>query len=363
MQWKNNFESPALCFGAIADYQYLLPAGWKLNGVSSNGTTWLNGNNSAIVTSDLSTGNGSAIQVRAYNTCNGSSSLYYGTPAFIPIIRNSSFVLAASPTTITCGTTTPVTFTVSNPANISGITGYVWNLGTNSGWQYNGIPAPATISTATNTLTLTPTCGSTLSNVFTSVVAGTSSCNTNTSTVSIALPTMAINPTGAFCTATANYSIIGLPCNASVAWTVTPSGIVSPTTSNSNTPTFTKVTNGTILLKAVISNACGQTTTINKSIVVGAAQLIPSFTPGYWTNIPNPPSTLYGTGCFTSTYKGMTFTYNGVTNLTAFPLNNYSYPYVVGNVIAWNYPIGVSPGLLRVGYNNGLCSNRPNFVY
>lgn len=82
-QWETSFESPQLCFGTITTYEYLLPSGWKLNGNTSNGSTWMAGSNNVSVTSDLSTGG--FIQVRAVNPCG--SSLTKGQVSLISISR------------------------------------------------------------------------------------------------------------------------------------------------------------------------------------------------------------------------------------------------------------------------------------
>jgi hypothetical protein len=58
----------------------------------------------------------------------------------------ASFSISSSASTLACGASTPVTFTIDNSNNTSGISDYTWNLGaTPNGWLYNGNPAPATI--------------------------------------------------------------------------------------------------------------------------------------------------------------------------------------------------------------------------
>ena len=320
VKWKNNED--ASCFADITDYQYLLPSSWKLNGTTSNGTTWLSGGNPATVTSDLSTGNGQTIQVRAYNSCDNGSSIYFGTAAFIPITRASSFTLAASPNSIACGSTTPVTFTVSNPTIVTGITGYVWNLGSSSnGWKLsNGAAAPATISTTANTLLLIPTCGSALSSVFASVAAGSSSCNTNISTVSITQPAMSINGNTTFCSGTSSYSITGLPCNASVNWGISPSsGIVTSSALTSPSITLTKVGNGVVTLSTTVTS-CNQTVILTKPIAVGnstpsiiASKLSGNGEPTLWqftaTDIPGATFDWYASGTLVETNASNFFEY------------------------------------------------------
>ena len=185
-----------------------------------------------------------------------------------------NFTLAPSSATITCGATTPVTFTVTNGGNTPGVTGYAWNLGSsNNGWLYNGSAAPATITTGAtvNTITLTPVCGSALSNVSATVTANAVNYNTNAASVAITAPNAAIEGSPNACDAE-NYFISGLPCNATVSWGITPAtgiAIIFPLIGPSTT--VTKVGNGNITLTATIQSACG-VFSLSKQIVVGTPQ-------------------------------------------------------------------------------------------
>ncbi len=71
VQWSTSFESPILCFGAVANYEYQLPVNWKIGTFTSTGSNWYAGGNSATVTSDLSTGDGGFITIRPANTACG----------------------------------------------------------------------------------------------------------------------------------------------------------------------------------------------------------------------------------------------------------------------------------------------------
>jgi hypothetical protein len=56
-----------------------------------------------------------------------------------------TFTATFSPTSVLCGSSTPVTFTAAGSNIPAGATvSYTWNLGANNGWLYNGSPAPAT---------------------------------------------------------------------------------------------------------------------------------------------------------------------------------------------------------------------------
>jgi Secretion system C-terminal sorting domain len=202
-----------------------------------------------------------------------------GTPGFtIP-----------SSTTVTCGSTTAQTFTVTNASGTTGITDYTWNLGTTpNNWLYNNIAAPATVSTGIiNSITLTPVCGSTPKNISATITANATAYNTNTSTVSISQPAMSITGGSTFCTSGA-YLITGLPCNASVVWSASPTGIVTPNTFTGTNPTFTKVANGNITLSATVTSCGVVQPALTQTIRVG----------GYTTSdypITGPSSTTCGT--------------------------------------------------------------------
>lgn len=177
-----------------------------------------------------------------------------------------SFNITPVAVPIQCGNTTPKTFTIN-----TGGTNYTWNLGTTpNNWLYNGVAAPATVSTGTtNTITLTPVCGTTPKNISATVTANATNYNTNTSTVSITPPAMSIDNNNPICTSQ-NYPITGFPsCNATVVWSASPTGIVTPNTSTSAAPTFTRVTNGNITLTATVT-ACGTVQpALTKTIRVG----------------------------------------------------------------------------------------------
>jgi len=121
VQWSTAFESPALCFGTITAYEYLLPTGWSIGANVSNGSTWIAGGNSVTVTSDLSNGVNGAIFIRPVNNCgigltNGQSQVIQ-----IPINR-------PAPT-----------------LTIAGTQDYICNTGQTANFTMNGMPAGSTI--------------------------------------------------------------------------------------------------------------------------------------------------------------------------------------------------------------------------
>lgn len=182
----------------------------------------------------------------------------------------ASFTLAPASLNISCGSATPQTFTVTNVNNTTGVTNYVWNLGSaNNGWLYNGTAAPQTISTGTaNTITLTPICGGVQQNISATVTASGNNYTTNASTISKTIPSLSISGSDVLCSGTEMFTINGLPCGATITWTSSDPAIAS-VTSSGNPATVTKVGNGVITLSAVV-NTCGtQTNLTPKAIAVG----------------------------------------------------------------------------------------------
>ena len=182
----------------------------------------------------------------------------------------TSFNLTSTPTSISCGFATPVTFTATGTNVPPGATiSYLWNLGANNSWLYGGVAAGATISTTSNTLTLTPTCGSVLSSVSATVTVNGTASNTNASTVSIVPPVLSLNGSSSVCIGTSIYTIVGLPCNASVTWDSPPSGVA--TLSNTIGSSTTLTVGGTSANFNLTANvtSCGSTQTVNLPIHVG----------------------------------------------------------------------------------------------
>ncbi|CAN5298472.1 hypothetical protein BH20BAC1_BH20BAC1_03770 [soil metagenome] len=203
----------------------------------------------------------------------------------------TSFNITPGNVQLPCGSTTPEPFTINNGSGTTGITDYTWNLGsTPNGWKLpNGSAAPATYSTGTTpTLSLTPVCATTPKNISATVTANGNTYNTNTSTISIVPPAITISSNAPLCSGSRNYSVLGLPCNASVSWVISPSGIVTPSVIG-NTVTLTKNASatGVITLTANITGNCGPLST-STQIQVG------NITPSIYavlTSGPGEPTT------------------------------------------------------------------------
>lgn len=180
-----------------------------------------------------------------------------------------TFTLAPTSVNIQCGSTTAQTFTITNVNNTPNVTAYNWNLGSSSnGWLYNGNPASQNITTTTNAITLTPACGGVQQSIAATVTAGGTNYATNNSSVINTLPPLSINGSNIICTNPESYFVDNLPCNSTVTWLISPSGIVSSSISG-NTITLTRIADGAITLTANVSASCGITVpALNKPINV-----------------------------------------------------------------------------------------------
>jgi hypothetical protein len=198
-----------------------------------------------------------------------------------------TFTISPSSPAITCGSTTAQNFTANNVYNSPGVTNHVWNLGsTSNGWLYNGNPAPQTISTSTtNTIALTPVCGSSQNNISATVTANGTNYNSNSTTISYTQPTLSINGSNSFCSGNPVYSVTNLPCGATVSWSSNPTGVVSISTS-SNQATLTKIADGQTTLSATIT-ACGSQIVSYLFIEVGLPQA-PQFIEIYGHGVTDP---------------------------------------------------------------------------
>lgn len=102
IQFGTSFETPTLCFGRIATYEYQLPNEWSIAPNFSTGNNWITGGNSVTVTSDLSHGINGSILIRAVNSCG--TGLAPGLPVSISILRPAPSLTISEPTVICSGT-------------------------------------------------------------------------------------------------------------------------------------------------------------------------------------------------------------------------------------------------------------------
>ena len=180
------------------------------------------------------------------------------------------FSITASQSSILCGNATAISFTANNSNNTAGITSYTWDLGgTNNGWQYQGNPAPAIITTngTTPAINLTSTCGAKANNVSVTVNVGVSSYGPYTATITQSVPTPAIieatGKTLLYSNTGNTYTVPNAPCSASIAWYVNQSGVTGGTVGYSTNGNILTLNNplpgicGSVSLTAVMTTAFG----------------------------------------------------------------------------------------------------------
>ncbi|MDN3678476.1 T9SS type A sorting domain-containing protein [Flavobacterium paronense] len=215
----------------------------------------------------------------------------YKTICEYPIIKTPTPTFTLSPTSINvgCGSTSPVTFSVTNVYSSPGTLTYNWSVG--SGWS-------GSYNSSMSSITLTPTSyppGSiSVTPVLNSISQPTKTCN-----VSLSLFTQTaaiISGANSICTPATSgvYSISNQGTNT-VTWSSSNTAIATVSATTGTSITVNKVTNGTFNLIARITNACNQYLDVIKSIRIGSG---PSFnvtkvanTGGYDLAIVNVPST------------------------------------------------------------------------
>jgi hypothetical protein len=187
----------------------------------------------------------------------------------------ASFPVSPATVNVTCGTALTQTFTASNPFNIPGIVSYTWNLGAvPNGWNYNGSAAPASVTTAANTIALTAPAGGTLPKPISLTVNLTGSTTVaGANGVTVALNPFSISGTGPYlCPLTGVYSIANLNyAGATVNWSLTPAGAASLSCTSCASTTLTRNYPAAIVLSATITNGCSATpVTVTKNIALGS---------------------------------------------------------------------------------------------
>ncbi len=172
-----------------------------------------------------------------------------------------------SSTTVACNSTASKTFTVTNVYNSPGNLSFNWEIG--NGWLFNG-NSVSNFTTTTNSISLVPTAFPPSNVSVTPVLDGVSYPKLTTSVSLSELTVGEISGSTQSCVGSNNtFSISNVPSNANVTWTLTPSNIANIVSTTSNSVTLNGTFNGVAILRAVVSNSCGQTKTRIKSIQVG----------------------------------------------------------------------------------------------
>jgi hypothetical protein len=146
IQWGTNFETPSLCFGSIANYEYQLPAGWSIGSNVSTGSNWIAGGNSVTITSDLASGiNGGVVLIRPTNNCGSGLSNGY-SPKVVSISRPAP-TLEITPynTTICSGSSNLTISGVPSGASVA------WSVSDPTQASVTASPTNQNIATVTRT--------------------------------------------------------------------------------------------------------------------------------------------------------------------------------------------------------------------
>ncbi|WMX12504.1 T9SS type A sorting domain-containing protein [Aureispira sp. CCB-E] len=186
-----------------------------------------------------------------------------------------SFSLSPTSKTITCGTTSSVSFSVTETNNVSGSVSYEWNVG--SGWATTaGVPVSGLITTTSRTLTLVPNTYP-LSNISVVPIFKGNRQRSLHCQVSISpfTSTARIVGNSAVCSASnAVYTMTGLQNGETVNWTVSNPSLVTISNATNSQVTLTGVGQGDVFLTGTITNSCSQTIVKRMKVGVGVPVII-----------------------------------------------------------------------------------------
>lgn len=207
------------------------------------------------------------------------ASIYIRKITIIATPATPLFSLSPSPTIeIPIGSSQTKVFTVNNVYNSPGTQSFMWNLGSASnGWIYQGNPAPQSITTNTNSLTLTSSNCNTLNPV--SVTPVLNSINYPTLSCSVTRPippidSFYISGPNEFCN-NGTYTIGGTNlCGATVNWSIgylnNDPNVGQLSCTNCPITTINKINNGSVKLIGTITFPNSTTYTYEKLIGVGS---------------------------------------------------------------------------------------------
>lgn len=368
-----NFANPGegICLtNTISSYEYLIPAGWQLNGVLSNGSTWQSGSNSVTLTPDATTGG--VVQVRAINGCSSTITLSKSQIFNIPIVRATpTFTLSPMSQGISCGTSVTQTYTVSMSAPAPACTvSYRWDLGSNNGWKMGGVAAPTTPFSGSSSITLESLATNNhYGNVSVTPIINGVDQPTITSVTSFIAPNFGlIGGSNSICTGTSSsFSVYPMPGYiSSIYWglnSILPNygaTVVSVDNQYASSTTLTKINSGVVDLSVSLTDACSQTYSRTRSgINVGgysSAYALSGYTLAY-PPCPTPlctPSAVYNSISSSGPYG--TTVYSGIAYMNTSnqlyiynsELTSGTWSLVSGNPASWSSYNGnnltVTPG-------------------
>ena len=262
VQFPNTGTSSGWSSSVYADsYQWVIPAGWKLDGVTSNGSTPFTGKGESVSLTPDAFSEG-IIKVRAYSECNNGYTSNWS--ADFPISRT-----VATPSAITgndgkdyvvCGVTEPITFQVTP---VQGATSYIWTKP--AGWGGASTTASITLTpngTNAGTITVKAKSGP--------YVSAPSSRSLSLEIVDLDNPPIISGPS-TLCTSNQTYTVNN-PASATVTWSVSPANLFAVDAGSGSSFT-TRADNywvkgvGTIM--TTLNSNCGNSFTKTKTVWVG----------------------------------------------------------------------------------------------
>lgn len=231
-------------------YEWVLPSGWSI--VSGAGTSSIN-----VTPNNCGAG---TIKVRGKSECPEDHTPYssYREKTITRDAISSPGAISASKPHSVCNNRTPITYSISP---VTGATSYVWTKP--SGW---------TGSSTSNSITLTP--NGTNGGIVTVKALG---CNQTSATGSYNVNFLAFDPnpnvTGPakVCTSNSTFSVQNLPAGASVSWSK--SGSLTYVSGQGTNGYVVKASSsqasGSGIISATVTNACGNSIVVSKSIWIG----------------------------------------------------------------------------------------------
>ncbi|MBD3629345.1 T9SS type A sorting domain-containing protein [Cyclobacterium sp.] len=215
-------------------YQWVIPAGWKIGTITSDGSTPIGSqSHSVAVTPNSCGGAGQKVKVRAYSNC---ASGYVSNWREITVARPTPVIsfTQAPPTSVVCNVPTPITVSV---ASIPGASSYTWTK-----------PGTWTGTSVTNTITLTPDGFSAGQITVKANICGTQT-TTLSETITLSLFSVDTPPSvsGAnlLCATNSSYTLSNLPPGATATWAVSPSALFGGTKTGSGTNASIRAFNNT----------------------------------------------------------------------------------------------------------------------
>ena len=282
IQYGNPFEAPAIGYGTVTNYEYLLPTGWVLNGTTSNGSNWIAGNNNVTVTSDLSTGVNGAIRIRPVNTACGSG-LQSGQEATVAILRPAPTVITGGQTLLCSGTSTYTLDVIPPGATVC------WTLSNNT------VASIPTSPFCGNSVTVTRIGSGNANTVLTATVSDCSGTYPPINfTIAVGTPgsaSLQVNESAFdFC----NTGLMQFDATlenpsptTSLQWSVSGSGARMKYSATGYTPVLQINTSGTFEILGELSNSCG--TSNYSSGILNSADFWSSYCGSYRFSVsPNP---------------------------------------------------------------------------